>query len=117
MLLVASETLSRTAIACFFYLIANGWGVLNFDYDPIEAINCAKFLGLAYLCHSAYFITVGAWTMHLYIRAILIIFYVANTYKIAKRTSTSLSLLSRNEGYLRITNLHNQFRAAIALKR
>ena len=55
--------------------------------------------------------------MHLYVRAILIFFYVANSYKVAKRTAKSLSLLSRNEGYLRTTNLHNQFWAAIALKR
>ena len=35
MLIVAAETVNRTCIACFFYLIANGWGVLRFDFDPL----------------------------------------------------------------------------------
>ena len=68
MLLVAAETVSRTAIGCFFYLIANGWGVLCFDFDPLQATNCAKFLGIAYICHSSYFVTFGATTVHTYIR-------------------------------------------------
>ena len=57
MLLVAAETVNRTAIACFFYLIANGWGILHFDFDPLQATSCAKFLGLAYICHSSYYVT------------------------------------------------------------
>ena len=61
MLLVAAETVNRTAIASMFYMIGKGWGILNFDYDPLEATNCAKFLAIAYLCHSSYFVTVGPW--------------------------------------------------------
>ena len=59
MLLVGVETIERTAISCFFYLTAAGWGVMWVDYDPFMSASGAKFLGVAYICHSAYFITVG----------------------------------------------------------
>ena len=95
MLLVAAETVSRTAIGSMFYMIANGWGVLNFDYDPLEATNCAKFLAIAYLCHSSYFVTVGPWSVHLYIRAILILFYLGAGYKVYRRTSKSFTTVTR----------------------
>ena len=95
MLLVAAETVSRTAIATMFYMIANGWGVLNFDYDPLEAVNSAKFIAIAYLCHSSYFVTEGPWSVHLYLRAILILFYIGASYKIIRRTSESFSTLKR----------------------
>ena len=106
MLLVAVETVSRTAISCFFYLIANGWGVMRFDYDPLEATNAAKFLGIAYLCHSAYFVTVGTWRVHLYIRAILILFYLFTCQKVLSRSVKNQKILARNSGYLRTTNLY-----------
>jgi len=106
MLLVATETVSRTAIACFFYLIANGWGILRFDYDPLEATNCAKFLGIAYLCHSSYFVTVGSWRVHLYIRGVLILFYLVTCLKIIRRTLRNQMTLKRNVNYLRTANLY-----------
>ena len=48
-----------------------GWGTLRFDMDPLEAMNCAKFMLLAYITHSSYFVTVGADTVHMYLRVSL----------------------------------------------
>ena len=117
MFLVAAETVNRTAIACFFYLIATGWGVLRFDYDPLQATNCARFLGVAYLCHSAYLVTAGAFTVHLYLRGAVILFYVISAFNIVRKTGKSLATLATNENYLRRSNLLQQFRPVIHLKR
>jgi len=117
MLLVAAETVCRTAISCFFYLIANGWGVMRFDYDPLQATNCARFLGLAYLCHSAYFVTTGPFSIHLYLRAVLVVFYIYAALKVARATVKQLGVLHAHESFIRMTNMHAQFRPAIQLKR
>ena len=105
MLLVASETVNRTAISCFFYLIANGWGILHFDFDPMHATNVARFLGLAYISHSSYFVTFGAFTVHRYIRFILIAFYSYLAYKFTETTRRKLNLIAEREAYLREVNM------------
>ena len=83
MLLVAAETVSRTCIATLLFLIANvsacflpyssssvlqGWDTMRFYFEPEEATQVAKCLGIAYICHSAYFVTIDAVSMHVTIR-------------------------------------------------
>ena len=104
MLLVASETLNRTAISCFMYLIAHGWGTLAFDLDPLQAFDCAKFLGLAYICHSFYFMTFGAFIVHVYVRYILMIFYMGVIYKLVGVTLKSEATVTMEEVQMRDEN-------------
>ena len=97
MLSVASETVIRTTIGAFFFLVSKGWGTLHFDFDPLQATNCAKFLGAAYIVHSSYFVTVGADTAHTYIRFAVIAFYVCLIYLVVKATLTCLRELQSSE--------------------
>ena len=80
MLLVAAETIHRTCIATILYLISNvststklkkcvqGWDIMRFYFEPEEASRVAKCLGVAYVCHSAYFVTIDAVSMHYVLR-------------------------------------------------
>ena len=45
-----------------------GWDIMRFYFEPEEATRVAKCLGLAYISHSAYFVTVDASNMHCVIR-------------------------------------------------
>ena len=41
---------------------------MRFYFEPDEATRVAKCLGIAYICHSAYFVTIDASSMHFIIR-------------------------------------------------
>lgn len=41
---------------------------MRFYFEPEEATQVAKCLGIAYICHSAYFVTIDAVSMHFIIR-------------------------------------------------
>ena len=75
MLLLATETVSRTAISAIFYCIATGQGTLRFYFDADDATKTAKILGIAYLSHSAFFVTTDVMELHNMIRYFLIAFY------------------------------------------
>ena len=100
MLLVAAETINRTCIATLLYLIANvslhhfltitqGWDTMRFYFEPDEATRVAKCLGLAYISHSAFFVTVDAASMHFVLRVSKL--YIVD--KIFHRSSSHSSTL------------------------
>ena len=110
MLLLATETVSRTAIAAIFYLIATvstkflltrskGWGTLRFYFDADEATKTAKILGVAYLSHSAFFVTTDVIELHNAIRYFLIVFYLLLSLFLVNESTKSLRCLRKAELY------------------
>lgn len=67
----------------------------------------AKFLGIAYIAHSSYLVTVNADKIHSYLKFALIGFYVIFIYKMAYHTMQTLQVLESNRAYLRDMNMHD----------
>ena len=54
---IAGETVFRTGVLSALYIVASGWDTVKFYFSPQQIRNSSKTLVLAYMCHSAYFIT------------------------------------------------------------
>ena len=68
MLLIACETVFRTGVLAVLYIVATGWDTMKFNFSNRQALNASKCLGIAYVFHSAYFITTDADGLHNIIR-------------------------------------------------
>jgi len=56
---IALETVLRTGVITFFYLVSSGWNTVRFElHGARDASRVTKCMGLAYLTHSAYLVTV-----------------------------------------------------------
>lgn len=133
MLLLATETVSRTAIAALFYLIAavsnfvkekfisfvkiQGWGTLRFDFDVDEATKTAKILGIAYLSHSAFFVTTDVIELHNVIRYFLVGFYALLALSLFYESRKSLRVLNLNEEFTLEHAIYNTYEETFRLKR
>jgi hypothetical protein len=116
MLQLASETVNRTGIMTIYYLVASGWETMRDYFEHFEAGSTAKVLGLAYICHSSYFITIGTTTLHEVAKYCLLTFYAIMLYKSCSNIIKNILTINKNQRFIRRIGLAT-FEESLALKK
>lgn len=85
-------------------------------FESNEATSTAKVLGIAYVAHSSYFITIGTDTLHYVLRYILMVFYAVVLYCMVRSCIRNISTIRIFERFVIASNLED-FLPALKLKK
>lgn len=94
-----------------------GWGTLRFFFDNEEVTRTAKILSVAYLTHSAFFVTTDVVDLHTLLRYFVIGFYSLLVLHLVLETRRSVRIIERNENFARDNVFLEQFEESHALKK